>query len=451
MLQESQLYGYKILFLFELLAAEGIFSYKLRRRKKFPVRLLVCVAVCIAFSVFYPLEQYTVMYNSGIFFAIFLVTLIGFKVCFDESWWNIMFCALAAYSVQHIAFVTYSMVNLGLNLENILSEMGSVLNPYGNYGMEGGLNPLTVIAYLDCYVLIYWYFGYFLNERMKRNEDLSLGRKPLIVFSGLMIAVDIILHMVTVMNTDADRTSVMLENGYNLLCCVLVLFLQFGVLSRKQLEQSNDQLQQMLAQREEQYEIRRESMDIINIKHHDLKHQLGLLRQVVDQKTLQGMEEAVSRYDTIVSTGNEYLDLILTEKSMLCQAKKIMFTYIADGEKLNFMEPGDVYSLFGNATENAIEYEEKLRDEEKRFIHLSVKQSDGLLTIHVENYFEDGEWSMEQGLPGTTKENKSYHGFGLRSIQMTAEKYGGEMSVRAKDHLFSLNVILPAGRKKTVS
>ena len=443
MLQESQLYWYKVLFLFELLAAEGIFSFKLRRRNHFPVRVLASVGICLIFAVFYPLMDYTVMYNSGIFFAIFLMTLFGFRFCFDESWWNILFCALAAYSVQHIAFVTYNMVIMGLDLENILSQMGSVLNPYGNYDMQGGVNPLTVLAYADCYVLIYWYFGYFLNERMQRNEDLSLGRKPLIAFSGLLIAVDIVLHMVTVMNTAADRTSVMLEYSYNLLCCILVLFLQFGILSRRQLEQSNDQLQQMLAQREKQYEIRRESMDIINIKHHDLKHQLGLLRKVVDRQSLQGMEDAVNRYDTIVSTGNEYLDLLLTEKSMLCQAKKIMFTYIADGQKLNFMEPGDVYSLFGNATENAIEYVEKLEDEEKRFIHLSVKAVGGLVTVHVENYFEGQEWNMAEGLPGTTKENKSYHGFGLRSIRMTAEKYGGEMSVHAADHLFSLDVVLP--------
>ena len=443
MIQESQLYWYKILFLFELLAAEGVFAYKLRRRTHFAGRLLAAAAVCTVFSIYYPLLDYSVVYNSGIFFSIFLVTLAGFKLCFDESWWNIMFCGIAAYSVRHIAFVAYNMLVSGLRLDRILGEMGAALNPYGNYGFEGGMNPLTAIVYADCYILVYWYFGFFLNERMKRNEDLSLGRKPLIIFSGLLVAVDIILHMVTVMNTDIDRVSMLMENGYNLLCCVLVLFMQFGVLSRTRLEHSNDQLQKMLAQKEAQYEIRRESMDIINIKHHDLKHQLRLLRQVVDHKTLQGMEAAVRQYDTLVKTGNEYLDLVLTEKSMLCQAEGILFTYIADGKRLGFMESGDIYSLFGNATENAIEYVEKLSDEEKRFIHLSVKQVGGLITIHTENYFEGGDWSMDKGLPATTKENKSYHGFGLRSIRMTAEKYGGEMSVHAGDRLFCVDVILP--------
>lgn len=444
MLQQSQLYWYKILFLFELLVAEGIFSLKLRRRPHFVPRVLAAVAVCLGVAVWYPLRQYTVLANSAIFFTIFFATLLGFKFCFDESWWNILFCGIAAYSVQHIAFVTCNTLITALDLETILSEMGSALNPYGNTSVQGSVNPLTLLAYLDCYLLIYWYFGYFLNQKMSRNEDLSLGRKPLIIFSGLLVAVGILLHMVTIMNADADRTSVLLENGYNLLCCVLVLFLQFGVLNRRQLEHDNDLLQQMLVQREEQYKIRKESMDIINIKYHDLKHQLGLLRRVVDEKSLQGMEEAVNRYGAIVRTGNEYLDLILSEKSMLCQAKKIMFSYIADGSRLNFMEAGDIYALFGNATENAIEYEEKLADETKRFIHLSVKQVGKLVTIHVENYYDGLDRQSGASLPQTTKQNRSYHGFGLRSIQMTAEKYGGEMSVHAQDNLFSLDVILPA-------
>ena len=66
-----------------------------------------------------------------------------------------------------------------------------------------------------------------------------------------------------------------------------------------------------------------------------------------------------------------------------------------------------------------------------------------LVAIHVENYYDGEDWGMEKGLPGTTKQNKSYHGFGLRSIRMTAEKYGGEMSVHARNHLFILDVILP--------
>ena len=73
-----------------------------------------------------------------------------------------------------------------------------------------------------------------------------------------------------------------------------------------------------------------------------------------------------------------------------------------------------------------------------------MKQVGKLVTIHVENYYDGLDRKIGASLPQTTKQNRSYHGFGLRSIQMTAEKYGGEMSVHAQDNLFSLDVILPA-------
>lgn len=86
MLQQTQLSWYKILFLVELLVAEGVFCHKLRRRPGFVLRLVACLAICFAFAAWYPLGPYTVFSNSVLFFAIFFVTLLACKVCFDESW-----------------------------------------------------------------------------------------------------------------------------------------------------------------------------------------------------------------------------------------------------------------------------------------------------------------------------------------------------------------------------
>ena len=154
---------------------------------------------------------------------------------------------------------------------------------------------------------------------MKRGEDLSLGRKPLIVLAGVLVAVDIWFNMITVMNPDATRQTVLLENAYNLLCCALALVLQFGTLTRQKLAQNNEILQQMLDQKEKQYKIRRESMELVDIKYHDLKHQLGLLRNQMSEQALKGMEEAVDRYRTAVRTCNEHLDIILMERP--CSAR----------------------------------------------------------------------------------------------------------------------------------
>lgn len=59
---------------------------------------------------------------------------------------------------------------------------------------------------------------------------------------------------------------------------------------------------------------------------------------------------------------------------MICQNKEIQFTYMADGEKLRFMDAKDIHSLFGNLLDNAIEAMEKIEDKDKRVMELQVRQ-----------------------------------------------------------------------------
>lgn len=88
------------------------------------------------------------------------------------------------------------------------------------------------------------------------------------------------------------------------------------------------------------------------------------------------------------------------------------------------MQPSHIFSLFGNAMENAIEALCKIANEEQRIIFLNVKTQLGMVVIHVENYYQ-GELDFADGLPRTTKGDEYYHGFGVRSIQMVAEKIQG--------------------------
>ena len=55
---------------------------------------------------------------------------------------------------------------------------------------------------------------------------------------------------------------------------------------------------------------------------------------------------------------------------------------------------------------------------------------------------------MENGLPVTTKlDEQGFHGFGMKSIRLIAEKYDGSLSVKTQDNVFNLNILLPI--KKT--
>ena len=106
------------------------------------------------------------------------------------------------------------------------------------------------------------------------------------------------------------------------------------------------------------------------------------------------------------------------------------------------MQPSDIFSLFGNAMENAIEALCKIDNEEQRIISLNVKTQLGMIVIHVENYYQ-GQLDFADGLPRTTKGDDYFHGFGVRSIQMVAEKYKGHVAVLTHDGVFNLNITIP--------
>ncbi|MBQ8648049.1 MAG: GHKL domain-containing protein [Oscillospiraceae bacterium] len=43
----------------------------------------------------------------------------------------------------------------------------------------------------------------------------------------------------------------------------------------------------------------------------------------------------------------------------------------------------------------------------------------------------------------STKPRDGYHGFGLKSVRHTVEKYGGHVNLRAEGGRFSLRVLIP--------
>ncbi len=215
---------------------------------------------------------------------------------------------------------------------------------------------------------------------------------------------------------------------------------------RKELEAVQNVLQNQYVQ----YKQSRESIELINYKYHDLKHQIAVLRSEEDPKKreefLNRMEEEIRQYEAQNKTGNKVLDTVLTTKSLYCAKHGITFTCVADGTLLDFMDVMDICSIFGNALDNAIECEVKIPEKEKRLIHVTVSKQKQFLILRFENYCEE-TLQYQEGTPVTTKKEKEFHGYGLKSIQYTVNKYEGAVSVNLEDNWFELKVLIPIMRK----
>ena len=66
----------------------------------------------------------------------------------------------------------------------------------------------------------------------------------------------------------------------------------------------------------------------------------------------------------------------------------------------------------------------------------------GFIMIRFENYFE-GELDYDNELPETTKSDSQNHGFGLKSIRYSVQKYGGAVRISNNDNWFQLQILIP--------
>ena len=197
----------------------------------------------------------------------------------------------------------------------------------------------------------------------------------------------------------------------------------------------------------DQYRNYQDSLDLIQMKYHDLKHQITALRAESDEekrkKWIDAMEEEVSAFENMSKTGNQVLDTILAAKIFHCRKNHIQITCVADGKLLDFMHVTDLCSVFGNALDNAIEHVIMIPEAEKRLIHLTVSAKKRFVFIKIENYCEDEIRKNEDDLITTTKADSQNHGFGLKSIRTVVEKYNGSVDFGVNQNWFELKILLP--------
>lgn len=320
------------------------------------------------------------------------------------------------------------------------------------YRIEGSLRyALILLVYLACGAGLCFLVRQFLIRRLTENGRYHIGRQKLL-FSVFILVVYAVMSNYQVIFWLLGYEP---EDGSNMITafrlamavlCFTMLYMQSRIEQSQRTEQELDTIRQLWHQQQEQYRMSKENIELINRKCHDLRHQIAALRALHDEQALNEqigeMEKSIMIYDTAMKTGNSVLDTVLTEKCLFCEEHAIHMTCMADGTALDFVGNVDLYTMFGNALDNAIETVMQYEDYQKRVIQVSVFPKGNFQMIRVRNYGEKKP-VFQDGLPVSTKEDREYHGYGLKSIRYTAEKYGGGITCVAGEDYFSLQVLLP--------
>lgn len=232
--------------------------------------------------------------------------------------------------------------------------------------------------------------------------------------------------------------------------CVSLLYLQTELFKKAQMQKDMDALNFLYSQQQQHYDAACRSVQIVNQKCNDLDNMIATVQQYLPEELRSSMEstltDAMRMCDTIVDSGSIVLDTVLMEKKMLAEARGIPISCVADGKLLNFMEVADIYAVFSNALDNAIEAVSEISNPSHRLIDVLVHEAQNFLVINISNPLK-GSLEFDEDLPVTTKEANSMRGYGLKVMRRAIEKYRGIFTIETADGLFTLRILIPLPKR----
>ena len=425
-------YSKTVAFIFDLCGNEFVTQLLLfallyipvfKKRKLFYVRYPLCFAVIIGLQTlkrfgYFPVPEPV---NYVLVTAMLAATIF---ISFKTNVMQALFVSVCIYGGQHIiSNLSYALIFLVMYIAN-----KGELYPYYYVIM-----PLMTAGGM----VAIW----FLPVRIIKNrEELKFNDAVIFYFAIAFVLVATTL-------TYYARTAIFWSlNGLVYLLVISSLFtcsimlVGFMNIKQKQLEEENEILQELLHKDEQRYEQAKLSNEKIQIKYHDMK--LRTHQGVVDYESLKEVETDSEILRSTYFTGNRALDVILSEKALMCERLGINFICTADGQVVNFMKPYHIYSLVGNALENAIESLKEEREGEYKEITVNIVRREGSCIFKTENYVRQ-PITIVDGLPVTDKEDKESHGFGAKSMRNVVLSYGGQISFYEEDNIITVLAVIP--------
>lgn len=402
-----------------LCGAALAFLLPLRHRPRFGWRMVLCCALALTL----PALQRAGMDSPLVVVPFCLIWGIGTAyACAELDWKGSCYCGIWLLPIMEFPYELWQIA------EQLLLDHGLAL-PAPGLPRWGAFFLLVAVCYgLVCATI----------ARTMPNEGVyHIGPRQLLsaVVLGVIFVVQFYsLQRIWFMSAEVRRqlaTPAMMTQLY----CLTLLYLQTELFKKSAMQKEMDALNLLYDRQRQQYRVARQNVQIINKKCHELKVQIADLRRLAPdaaaQRSLDEAEEAVRLYDADIHTGNEVLDVALTEKSLLCESHGIRLNCVADGACLAFLEPGDLYALFANALDPAITAASRQARSEQAMIDLLVCARQGFAVINLVYPLDPAPEPARAGR------------YEYKVVRRISQKYGGTVAADTQGGFSSLKILLP--------
>lgn len=361
----------------------------------------------------------------------FFILMALFHACFKTNWEQALYSASAGRAAQHLI---YSLLNL----------LGLQITDLSTWQRKSGWLELlgSVPLYLPFCLAVYFLFARKMDTLQYQYKKTDF-RRHMNLLSVVIVFICMGITRFSKGGAVWDRSTYIAVNLYAITCCSLCLIMQSNLCTQARLTQEMETLRMLWKEDSDQLTQRKDTIDLINMKCHDIRHRLEDRRLHLTNGEKEEIESLIHIYDQSYRTGDQTLDVLLTDQALLCEKDHIQLSFLGNGACLQLLTEAEIYSLFGNALSNAVRAARSLQ-EEKRQISVIIRSSGEIVSINVINYYQ-GELQFADGLPVTTRPDIwDLHGYGMKSMRAIARKYGGALSVKAEDGVFRLTVWLVA-------
>ena len=403
-----------------------VFCLPLRHRPHFWARACgMLLPLLLLAQLLDPLAQSTTLWQQQLLLLVLYVSffaLLGWMIylCTDINKKGALYCAVWSLLIAQCAYESWCFLELQF------TRYGHPLNM---------ASPWAVLVQLLSGAVFFAAVYILLARQLPYKGEYHIGPRQL--FSAFFIGILFMVQAAVLDNARAEHTplsltvTILIGQFY----FITLLYFQSELFKKSAMEKEMNELNLLYERQRQQYQVAKRNVQIINRKCHELKVQIADLRRMAPnaalQQSLNEAEAAARQYDASTQTGREVLDVVLTEKSMLCEAHHISINNVADGTCLHFMDPADLYALFANALDHAIELTRKLPEPEKRMIDLLVCRRQGFAVLNIISAVPDG--------PDPGRETCDE----LKIVKRIIQKYNGFLTTESNGGFFAIKAVFP--------
>lgn len=178
---------------------------------------------------------------------------------------------------------------------------------------------------------------------------------------------------------------------------------------------------------------------------HDVKKHIKAIEDLYtsDQESMAGeyankIGDLLKPLIPVQYTENPILNILLTDKETIMKDKGISMEIKIDNVSLDFVEPIDVTTIFGNLLDNAIEAAEKAEGE--KYVYIKIGSRRQMIIISIENSCDDVKWKNDIPI---SKKGKG-RGIGLLNVRSSIDKYDGSLKLKQENKKFVAELFLNA-------